>query len=92
MSNAITLYVFEEGPVFRAQCDYPVVHAAGTTEEEAIERAAELIRQMLKEANTAILHEAPSTLIVRTQHGHHSAVRMQPLFPPGEPPFPETLA
>lgn len=81
-ANAITLYVFQEdGGIFRAQCDFPIVHAAGATEEEAIATASTFIREMLKEANSAILNEQPSTLIVRIQRGHHNDVKMQPLFP-----------
>ena len=86
MSNAITLYVFEEGPLFRAQCDYPVVHAVAETEEEVIEKAMVFIREMLNEADSPILRDGPSTLIVRTQRATGSSVSMQPLA--GQPSVP----
>ncbi len=92
MANAITLYIFEEeGPVFRAQCDYPVVHAVGATEDEAITRASAFIREMLREANAAILQDPPTTLIVRIQRGNQSSVKMQPLFAQREGTPPEKL-
>lgn len=82
MSNAITLYVFEEGPLFRAQCDYPVVHAVAETEEAVIEKAMVFIREMLNEADGPILRETPGTLIVRTHRASGSSVSMQPLAAP----------
>ena len=79
MSNVITLSIFEEGPVFRAQCDYPVVHAVGETEKDAIAKATVFILEMLKEADGPILRDVPRTLIVRTQRADGVFVSMQPL-------------
>ena len=79
MSNAITLYVFEEGPVFRAQCDYPVVHAVAETEKEVIVKAVAFIHEMLQEADRPILGGGPTTLIVRTERRTGTTVSMQPL-------------
>ena len=79
MSNAITLYVFEEGPVFRAQCDYPVVHAVAETEKEVIAKAVVFIREMLQEADSPMLRDRPTTLIVRTEGPRGTTVSMRPL-------------
>ncbi len=79
MSKAITLHVFEEGPIFRAQCDYPVVHAIGESEQEAIAKATAFIQEMLAEADQQILRDQPNTLIVRILRDGVSSVTMQPL-------------
>jgi len=87
MSHAITLYVFPEGPVFRAQCDYPVVHAVAESEKDVIAKAMVFIREMLREADGPLLRERPSTLIVRTQRASGTTVSMQPLTAsPVKPP------
>ncbi|MFN2527838.1 MAG: hypothetical protein ABR584_03880 [Candidatus Baltobacteraceae bacterium] len=89
MSNAITLDVFEEGPVFRAQCEYPVVHAVAESEKDVIAKAMVFIREMLGEAERPLVRELPTTLIVRTHRAEGTSVSMWPLqpLPEGPPDF-----
>ena len=77
MSTAITLHVYEEGSLFRAECEYPVVHVAGETEQEVISKAMIFIQEMLAEADHALLRDHPRTLIVHVSRAGEDSVRLQ---------------
>ena len=81
MSNTVTLRIYEEEEgVFRAECEYPVVHAVGDTEDHAIARARDFIREMLREADSSLIPDPPTTLIIRVERKSGSAIIMQPLY------------